>query len=58
MSTYPCCFCGKLANRRVPCTPPEPGVELYRWFCSVICEASWGTNQPRPEPPPQKDMFA
>jgi hypothetical protein len=42
---YCCGFCGAHgASRRVP-------------LCDHVCEAKWGTNQPRPASRKQADLF-
>jgi hypothetical protein len=55
---YACGFCGAPgAGRRVPLTAPDRATEIYRWFCDAMCEANWGTNQPRPASAAQADLF-
>lgn len=55
---YACGFCGAPgASRRVPLTAPDRATEVYGWFCGHVCEAAWGTNQPRPASRKQADLF-
>jgi hypothetical protein len=55
---YACGFCGAPgASRRVPLTAPDRATEIYRWFCGPMCEANWGTNQPRPASAAQAELF-
>ena len=46
-----CAFCGKPnATRRVECNAPDQSTQVFRYFCTVACEANYGTNQPKPDP--------
>ena len=57
-----CSFCGgREPLRQVQVDMSTDGkVRTFRFFCTVACEASWGTNQPTPGEvmgPPARGLF-